>query len=297
VKGKGGWKAASVFLSEARGRKLPKKVQPRTFEYAHTIFGIVDGTKDPELAKLASLRYILQSIQESGANPDHATYSLKMFYYARVAKDVESVKRLYRSMVSSGLRPNAYHVAALIEACCIAGHVHNAEDVLASAQANQLTVNRVHYSLIICAYGDQGNPDKGHEVFQRMLRENVTPDMISLECLVRGYFMIHDYETARAMLFRYWDTVAPRSTAPNPNTSLGDALSLFRDIERQQRPQPPTLGEAANPVMKDILQKWRKVMIKQQVEPPTTFVSGSLPDHSNDDTRPVDSEDPTHQSN
>lgn len=254
----GGWKGASTFSGPNRERKQSSDHSPCTYERANNVFSIVEGTKRPEEAFNRPLQNIFSAVQSSGARHDHATYSIRMLYHARITQDVEAVESLYHSMLDNDLIPNAYHVAALMEVYCVTGKVERAEEILKKAVLDGVGFNRVLYTLLIRAFGNQHDPESAHRVYQDMIRKVIQPDIAALEAVVRSYFLVQDYDAARTVLFQLWGTVLPLDTLPPPTTSLGSAMSHLRSLEMTQKIKHSKYSQTDAAKMKEILTKWRR---------------------------------------
>ena len=257
--GHGGWKGASVFPNTNRERKVASHLSPSIYRRAENVFSIMDQAKRPEEAFNKPLRKILVSVDTSAARQDHIAYSIRMFYHARVTRDVEMVEELYRTMLKNDLLPNAYHVAALMEVLCIKDHVERAQEVLITAVSNGISVNRVLYTLLIRAFGNRGEPESGYRIYQNMVDNRVSSDIAALDAVVRGYFLAKDYATARSVLFRLWGTVLPLETLPPSTASLGEAMSHLRSLERMHKHSHPRFTSADGAKIKQITTKWRRI--------------------------------------
>lgn len=255
--GPGGWKGASAFSNPNRERKSPKRISS-TYERASDIFSIMNGAKLPEQASNRHLRSILVAVNDSAARQDSTTYSIRMFYHARITRDAGAVEDLYRDMLNSNLQPNVYHVAALMEVYCNIDQVETALEVLSTAVSNGIGINRVHYTILIRAFGNRGDTDSVHRVYREMIHSGVQPDIAALDAVVRSHFLVQDYDGARAILFQLWGTVLPLDTLPPSTSTLSYAMSFLRSQEKAQRHAHAKFAskDAAN--VKEIVVKWRR---------------------------------------
>jgi pentatricopeptide repeat protein len=265
VFGPGGWKAASVSTLPNRER-ISVHPMASTFSRARNVFGIMDGAIRPESAFNERLRDILVTVHESGARQDHATYSIQMIYHARITRDAAMVEEIYKVMVENDIVPNAYHTAALMEAYCFTGQVQKAQSTLSKAAADGIIVNRVLYTLLIRAFGNQGDPDSAYHVYKQMIQDNVRPDIAALDAVIRSYFIVKDYFTGRKVLFQLWGTVLPLDTVPPPTTTLSNAMSHLRELEKMNRPSHSKRGPKDAPRLKEITTRWRRTTSRQQLK-------------------------------
>ncbi|KAG9056089.1 hypothetical protein FS842_000318 [Serendipita sp. 407] len=248
-----GWKASATYLSQSRS---PDSETHRDYLVKQT-FRALGGEQDIKEMKSMPLRAILSSIIDSGASQDHATYSLRMFYYARVEKNPKAVEDLYRRMLAVNLQPNPYHIAALIDAYILTNQIEKAREMFSVALSDGIKPQCVLYTMLICAYGDLGEPEKGLAFFRKMLEDEVVPDVASLDAVIRGYFMIKEYTTARKLLDELWTTVLPLDTKPASSVSLKDSMQMLRDQERNLLPLPPA-ERVSGTTAKQVLQSWRR---------------------------------------
>jgi pentatricopeptide repeat protein len=188
-----------------------------------------------------------------------------MFYHARVEKDATAVEDLFEEMLRNDLRPNAYHTAALIEAYCNTRQIERARQTLFTASVDGVRVNRVLYTLLIQAYGNEGDPDMGREIYCRMLADRVVPDIASLEVLVRGYFMVQRYAEAKETLLEFWPTVLPFRSRPLPFVSLSGGLRILREMEWHAKRPPPTKGRLTGLFVKEITKQWQRTVKKSKL--------------------------------
>jgi len=272
LKGTGGWKGASTFLAMQRARLLQNSPPPATLERVRRNFSILDGETPAEEAENHTLRRNLQAVDKS-ARQDHARYSLRMFYHARVEKDATAVEDLFEEMLRNDLRPNAYHIAALIEAYCNTRQIERAKQMLFTASADGVRVNRVLYTLLIQAYGNEADPDMGREIYCRMLADRVVPDITSLEVLVRGYFMVQQYAEAKETLLEFWPTVLPFRSRPLPFVSLSEGLKILREMEWHAKRPPPTKGRFTGPFVKEMTKKWQRTVKKSKLREISPVIS------------------------
>lgn len=254
VKGHGGWRAAAARLTISDTRDISA-----ASEKPKTMFRALGTSQNAFDLSHGGLRAILISVKESGARQDHATYSLRMFYHARVEKDVESVERLYENMVQLELCPNAYHVAALVDVHLLNGNIDLALQRIARAQKDGVKLHPALYTMVICAFGDAGQPDKGLEVYKQMMANNVRPDIASLDAVVRGYFLVKHYADASTVLQDLWSTVLPEETQPAPRTPLRTLMDILRREERLRYPSAPKLGHRLPETIRGIQTNLRRM--------------------------------------
>ena len=287
-----GWKAAACYLSKGRhpagGRLSWKARNSMSSERLNRAFSRVenesaesaelaandimsyyesqDTAYDEQTAKLnAPLRQldlIFEWLQRSGVRGDKATWGMRLLYRSRVLKDMTGSERLYRQMKKTGIRPDPYHVSAIIEGYCSTGLLQEAETMLRAARQNRIAT-RHHYTMIICALGDAKDPKAGYRLFNQMLVDGVTPDFASVEAVVRGHFLLGEYGAAKRFLRGLWQQVVPPSVPGvmlklDPawggrisTTNLHDMdllrkkdlrelLMIFREIEDAMRARPST---------------------------------------------------------
>lgn len=288
-----GWKATACYLSKGRhpgGGRLSWKARNSTSsERLKRAFALVenestetaakdivsyseshsesqDTADDEQTAKLnAPLRQldlIIEWLQRSGVRGDKATWGMRLLYRSRVLNDMTSSERLYRQMMKTGIRPDPYHVSAIIEGYCSAGLLQEAETMLCAARQNRIAT-RHHYTMIICALGDAKDPQAGYRLFNQMLVDGVTPDFASVEAVVRGHFLLGQYGAAKRFLLGLWQQVVPQSVPgvmlkldpawngristanlhemePLRKMDLRELLMIFREIEDAMRARPST---------------------------------------------------------
>ena len=283
-----GWKAAAWYLSQGRhpggGRLSWKAWNSMSSERLKRAFALLGNesaesaaksivsyyesqeTVDQQPAKLnAPLRQldlIVEWLQRTGVRGDKATWGMRLLYHSRVLKDMPGSERLYRQMIKTGIRPDPYHVSALIEGYCAAGLLQEAETMLGAARKNRIAT-RHHYTMIICALGDAKDPKAGYRLFNQMLVDGMTPDFASVEAVVRGHFLLGQYDSAKRILLALWPQVVPQSVPGvmlmlDPawdgristtnlhemdllhKKDLRELLMIFREIEDAMRPRPST---------------------------------------------------------
>lgn len=281
-----GWKASAAYLAKGRhpngGRLAWKARESMGSERLMRAFALVDnesaekdiavsypasqGRGDQQLAKpnapLRQLELIVEWLQQTGVRGDKATWGLRLVYHARVLQDMPGSERLYRQMMKAGIRPDPYHVSAIIEGYCAAGMLQEAETMLGAARQNRIAT-RHHYSMVICALGNAKDPKAGYRLFNQMLVDGVTPDFASVEAVVRGHFLLRQYESAKRFLLGLWPQVVPqgvpgvmlkldpawegRISTTNLHDmdilrrkTLRELLMIFREIEDAMRVRPNT---------------------------------------------------------
>ena len=281
-----GWKASAWYLAKGRhpegGRLAWKTRDSMSSERLMRAFALVENEsteKDipvsfPEAqdkgdqrfarlnAPLQQLELIVEWLQQTGVRGDKATWGMRLVYHSRVLRDMPGSERLYRQMMKMGIRPDPYHVSAIIEGYCAAGMLQEAQTKLGAARQNRIAT-RHHYSMIICALGNAKNPKAGYRLFNQMLVDGVTPDFASVEAVVRGHFLVGQYGSAKRFLLGLWPQVVPQSVPGimlklDPawegrisTTNLHDMdilrkkdlrelLMIFREIEDAMRVRPNT---------------------------------------------------------
>lgn len=284
-----GWKAAAWYLSNGRhpsqGRLAWKARNSMSSERLKRAFTLVEneaaeatakdiavsysesqGREDQQPAKLnAPLRQldlIFEWLQRTGVRGDKATWGMRLLYHSRVLKDMPGSERLYRQMVKTGIRPDAYHVSAIIEGYCASGMLQEAETMLCAARQNRIAT-RHHYTMIICALGNAKDPKPGYRLFNQMVLDGEAPDFASVEAVVRGHFLLKQYGSGKRFLLGLWPQVVPqsvpgvmlkldpvrdgRSSTTNLHEmdilrkkDLRELLMIFREIEDAMRVRPST---------------------------------------------------------
>jgi len=284
-----GWKAAAWYLSQGRhpggGRLSWKARNSMSSERLKRAFALVENESAESAAKdivvsysesqntehqqvpklnapLRQLELIVEWLQRTGVRGDKATWGLRLLYHSRVLKDMPGSERLYRQMLKTGIRPDPYHVSAIIEGYCAAGLLQEAETMLGAARQNRIAT-RHHYTMIICALGNAKHPKAGYRLFNQMIVDGVTPDFASVEAVVRGHFLLRQYGTAKRFLLGLWPQVVPqgvpgvmlkldpawdgRISTSNLHEmdllrqkDLRELLMIFREIEDAMRARPST---------------------------------------------------------
>jgi len=281
-----GWKAAAWYLSKGKypaGGRLSWKarnsmssgrlkraftlVENESAESAsNSTFSESQDTADQQSARLnAPLRQldlIVEWLRRTGVRGDKATWGMRLLYHSRVLKDMPGSERLYRQMIKTGIRPDPYHVSALIEGYCAAGLLQEAETMLGAARQGRI-VTRHHYTMVICALGNSKDPKAGYRLFNQMVVDGVTPDFASVEAVVRGHFLLGQYGSAKRILLGLWPQVVPQSipgvmlkldptwdgriSTTNLHEmdllrkkDLRELLMIFREIEDAMRARPST---------------------------------------------------------
>ena len=280
-----GWKATACYLSKGRhpsgGRLSWKARTSMSSERLKRAFALVENesaaqdivsysdtqdTADQRQAKLSAplrqLDLIIEWLQRSGVRGDKATWGMRLLYRSRVLKDMACSERLYRQMMKTGIRPDPYHVSAIIEGYCAGGLLQEAETMLCAARQRRIAT-RHHYTMIICALGDAKDPKGGYRLFNQMLVDGVTPDFASVEAVVRGHFLLRQYRPAKKFLLGLWPQLVPQSvpgvmlkldSARDSRISttnlhemdllrkkdLRELLMIFRGIEDALRARPST---------------------------------------------------------
>ena len=284
-----GWKATACYLSKGRhpgeGRLSWKARNSMSSERLKRAFTLVenesaesaandimsysasqDTAYDEQTAKLNAplqqLDLIVEWLQRSGVRGDKATWGMRLLYHSRVRKDMTGSERLYRQMMKTGIRPDPYHVSAIIEGYCSVGLLQEAETMLSAARQKRIAT-RHHYTMIICALGNAKDPAAGFRLFNQMLVDGVTPDFASVEAVVRGHFLLRQYRAAKRLLLALWQQVVPpsvpgvmlkldpawdgRLSTTNLHEmdtlrkrDLRELLMIFREIEDVMRVRPST---------------------------------------------------------
>jgi pentatricopeptide repeat protein len=263
---------------------------------AKTIISGFQHTADQQPARLnAPLRQldlIVEWLQRTGVRGDRATWGMRLLYRSRVLKDMPGSERLYRQMIKTGIRPDPYHVSAIIEGYCAAGLLQEAEMMLGAARQKKIAT-RHHYTMIICALGNAKDPKAGYRMFNRMVVDGVTPDFASVEAVVRGHFLLGQYGAGKRFLLAVWPQIVPQSV-PGVMLKLDptwdgristtnlhemdllrkmdfrELLMIFREIEDAMRARPST-----DPYMqwryrtdwKHLRDKAASISLQQQKEP------------------------------
>ena len=230
-----GWKATACYLSKGRhpggGRLSWKARNSMSSERLKRAFALVENGStaqdivsysDPQdtadqrkaelklNAPLQQLGLIVEWLHRSGVRGDKATWGMRLLYRSRVLKDMAGSELLYRQMRKTGIRPDPYHVSAIIEGYCASGLLQEAETMLCAARQRRIAT-RHHYTMIICALGNAKDPKGGYRLFNQMLVDGVTPDFASVEAVVRGYFLLRRYGTAKRFLLSLWPQLVPQS--------------------------------------------------------------------------------------
>jgi len=213
-------------------------------------------------APLRQLDLIVEWLRRTGVRGDKATWGMRLLYHSRVLKDMPGSERLYRQMIKTGIRPDPYHVSAIIEGYCAVGMLQEAETMLSAARQNRIAT-RHHYTMIICALGNAKDPKAGYRLFNQMLVDGVTPDFACVEAVIRGHFLLRQCGSAKRFLLGLWLQLVPQSVPGvmlklDPagdgristtnlhemgilrNKDLRELLMIFREIEDAMRVRPST---------------------------------------------------------
>ncbi|RPD81973.1 hypothetical protein L226DRAFT_607185 [Lentinus tigrinus ALCF2SS1-7] len=180
--------------------------QPACTAYSHPTAGITFHTRRKHSNLL---RPVVQSLTDRGVQSDRVTFGMRIKQDGVVKHDMEAAIQAFRAMVDSGLQPNIYHYAALIEGYVEAGDMEAATNTLRTARAAGLQPNVTVYTIIIFGYARLARPGQAIKAFRDMVAQGIRPDVPAIDALVSAFFRAKAYGMARRVLLRLWPQIAP----------------------------------------------------------------------------------------
>ncbi|KAH8835173.1 hypothetical protein DL96DRAFT_1573176, partial [Flagelloscypha sp. PMI_526] len=164
-----------------------------------------------------------------GVRSDASVFLNRMKYEGLIKRDLAAMHRAFDEMVNSGIQPNGYHIAAMME-----GHVYS-KDMKGAKEAMGLASN---FAL---------------RIFKDMTGAGIQPDMASIDALCGAFYAAGAATIARRMLIAFWPEQHPLP-ADLDNQKLIELLRLFRGLAVRQ-----VLGEKMT--KQDILIAHMKIKI------------------------------------
>ncbi|GJE85760.1 hypothetical protein PsYK624_018390 [Phanerochaete sordida] len=154
-------------------------------------------------------RRLLQSLQSRNIRPDRAMVDLIMRQEALVKRNMSTARTALRIMLARGMHPNEYHFATIMQGYALSGDVRTAEKVLERAKEAGYGTDPVLYTILVHGYARLRHPKEAARIFQLMLKDDIQPDVPSVDALASAYFAVRAFSAARRILLRSWERFAP----------------------------------------------------------------------------------------
>ncbi|RDX50395.1 hypothetical protein OH76DRAFT_1437013 [Lentinus brumalis] len=244
----------------------PEPSEPITEElvrnaYSHPIAGITFPTRRKHRNLL---RPIVQSLTDRGVQSDRVVLGMRIKQDAVIRHDMEAATQAFRAMVDSGIQPNVYHYAALMEGYAQAGDMEAAEGTLRSAMEAGVRPNVKAYTILIFGYARFARPSMAVKVFRKMVAQGVRPDVPAVDALVSAFFRAKAYGMARRVLLRLWPQVAPLEDEML-EAPLRDLAVAFRELHVANEARERLTSEeqrALRGAIREIAKTWNDVTRK-----------------------------------
>ncbi|CDO76606.1 hypothetical protein BN946_scf184868.g20 [Trametes cinnabarina] len=237
----------------------PDRSQTHGGDYLHPTAGIKLTSR---LRYRSLMRPIIQSLTDRGVRSDRVLFALRIKHDGVVRRDPEMALASFRQMVDSGMRPNEYHYAALMEAYTAAGDMTRAVEVMQDAVDAGVDVNVKMYTILINGYARVGRARQAAETFRSMVAEGIRPDVPAIDALTSAFFRAKAYAMARRVLLQLWPQVAPLpdDIAEAPLRQMAVA---FRALSSVPSYVPPRLSSQEQRMLRwkirDILIRWKSM--------------------------------------
>ncbi|KAJ8521429.1 hypothetical protein ONZ45_g1865 [Pleurotus djamor] len=219
-----GWKSQAYRLSQPNPPPLMIKDFSQISEHLDPLAGFQLATHRRHGALAQPL---IRQLSERGVRSDAALFALRIRYEGVVKGDLDSARNMFHALLSRGIRPTAYHFAALMEGHTYAGDILGAEEVMQAAVESGIAPNVVMFTILISGHARKGKPYLALRTFQRMLSLGIKPDVPSIDAVANAFFAAGARAMARRVLLSLWPYISPC-----PPELLGAPL---RDLSRRFR--------------------------------------------------------------
>ncbi|WVQ81745.1 hypothetical protein IAT38_003870 [Cryptococcus sp. DSM 104549] len=151
---------ASSFISS----KYPAR--PTSTDTYHPTAGLV---LSPHLQR--ALSSIIDSLESAQSNSTSRTLSSRLRFDAMTAattSGVPSARIVWNSLLSRGYNPDHRHLTALMQGYADAGHMYEAQDLLAFAKSRSLGVSRGMLMVLITGWGQLRRPKIARKAYEQL---------------------------------------------------------------------------------------------------------------------------------
>lgn len=135
-----------------------------------------------------TLELVMNSLDTSNVRPDILTFALEI-RNASYRGDMIKAESIYKSMMDSGIKPNAFIFSHLIYGYSNIGRLDKAQDILRmmSGPPYKVIPSAINYAPLIKAYIEAAEYDKAHGLFREMLDSNITADLVIYTILAEAF--------------------------------------------------------------------------------------------------------------
>ncbi|KAG6849865.1 hypothetical protein H0H93_004214 [Arthromyces matolae] len=229
-----GWDNIAAKFSNTR-TAVDRVVADKRISSEAPYFDPTAGIELPAALRQKSLiRPSVESLQSRDVMSDNAMFALRIRHDSVIKSDMVAAKEIFDTMLNRGIRPNEYHISALMEGFTRSGDMDSAFDVLKSAKDAGIPPNVVMFTILIVGYAHRGNPDKAIQVFEDMVSSGIAPDVPSIDAVVSAFFVIGAYNMAKTVLRTLWSYIQP--LPPDfEQLSLKGLIQAFRRLRDKSR--------------------------------------------------------------
>ncbi|KAG5182824.1 hypothetical protein JKP88DRAFT_261027 [Tribonema minus] len=235
---------------------------------------------------------LLQSMEQLGVMPNFKHYSAainvcgkagdwaaavhifqQMQQKVKRAKKIDLMLTAYRSMLTSGQRPNVVTLTCILDQAGAAGECSITEDIWREMQRLKLTPDTQSYGACINCYAVAGEPDKAESVLAEMRQSSMTkPNAIVYNSVMKAYYQKGRLDEAVLII----DRMVVEGVQPNLDTwrSIIHAADALGDVRRADELYAGALSsQAINPYT-----PWRTDAITLTSQAGKRLVKGSIMD-------------------
>ncbi|KAI0721313.1 hypothetical protein C8T65DRAFT_229173 [Cerioporus squamosus] len=230
--------------------------------YSHPTAGITFPTRRKHRNLL---RPIVQSLADRGVQSDRVTFGMRIKQDGVVRHNMEAANQAFCALVDSGVQPNIYHYAALMEGYVETGDMDAAESTFRAAMEAGLEPNVKTYTILIFGYARLARPAVAVKAFRKMVAQGIRPDVPVVDALVSAFFRAKAYGMARRVLLRLWPQVAPLEDKML-DAPLRELAVAFRELhvanEGDRKRLTSDEQRALRTAIREIAATWKDVTTK-----------------------------------
>ncbi|KAF9452670.1 hypothetical protein P691DRAFT_721441 [Macrolepiota fuliginosa MF-IS2] len=182
------------------------------------------------LARPNLARSPLQSMASRGIRSDSAMLGLRIRYDGIIQRDMIAAVDTYTSMLSRGLSPSHYHVAALMEGFVQQGELDTALKIMRSVKDENMKPNLVMYTILLHGYAHWNRPKAALQLFQDMVSSGIKPDVRAIYALCNAFVLARQLASAKRVLVTLWSYIQPFPQGYD-GLPLLELLNIFRNLD------------------------------------------------------------------
>jgi len=183
-----------------------------------------------------------------GLVPSEVTFGI-LLEACVAAKDLDSARKVFDDLSSSGLRLNVVHCTTFIKGLLGANKLDEAAGVLdeMACSASGVRPDLITYSTIVKAYAERGDVSAAVKMLEKMMGAGVKPDEIIYNCVLTGCCT---FPHKTAIVMRIFETLLKLGLKPTTTTlsillkglahseAWSTSLQVLKDAPRSFRVEP-----------------------------------------------------------